>query len=230
MPTFAVTKAGTAGSPATEIRPICAGLGIINPAAGAPGTLGLLLTSDGTDRWLLSCYHVVCRLYRFGVTQPFSMGEEVYQPAPGNGATPIAMLQPGAVRSLSDRALDAAAVRVAAGVQCAAGAHGLAGIAAGQPALEPQPQMRVVKSGRATGVTHGFVDRVRVIDGVPRAEVVYDFDEADAQFVAAGDSGAVWFDRLTGRPVAMHQGETNAGASSAVSLSAVLALLALSPA
>ncbi len=136
---------------------------------------------------------------------------------------------PGDVRSLSDRALDAAAVRISNTIQTASGAIGLSGIAR-LPAAVPQEQTKVVKSGLATGVTHGFVDTVRTIDGVTRVEVVYDFDEGDAQFVAAGDSGAVWFDRQTGQPVAMHQGETNTGASSSVAIIDLLNRMALSPA
>ena len=25
------------------------------------GTLGVVLTSDGLDRWILTCHHVICR-------------------------------------------------------------------------------------------------------------------------------------------------------------------------
>lgn len=228
MPGFAVTSTPALMPASGVIRPLLAGAALFNPHAGTLGTLGLLLTSDGLDRWLLSCYHVVCRPYKFGVMQPFTMGEEIFQPRPGNGALPVAVLFPGDVRSLSERVLDAAAVRISNQVQTAAGAIGLSGIASLQAAF-PQERMKVIKSGLATGVTHGFVDTVRSIDGVTRVEVVYDFDEADAQFVAAGDSGAVWFDRQTGQPVAMHQGETNAGASSAVAVVDVLSRLALSP-
>jgi hypothetical protein len=77
------------------------------------------------------------------------------------------------------------------------------------------PGMRVIKSGRTTGVTTGVVTATRV-NGVqinygtrtaPRIATFNDtieiVSDGAAPFSAPGDSGSVILDRDTGRPVAL---------------------------
>jgi hypothetical protein len=222
---FVVHRGAGDPDPAGVVRPVRPGASIVNPGGGVRGTIGLLVTSDGADRWILSCYHVLCRPYLHGAAQPLVMGERVFQPEGVGGAQPIATLRAGEVRSLSDRRLDAAVVRLEAGLgfsEVPLGVHGLTKIGG---VMEPVRGMRVIKSGAKTGVTHGIISLVQTVDGATRVEIDFDWDEADDRFVESGDSGAAWIDRSTGCAVAMHNGVTNAGASAAVALKPVLAML-----
>ena len=42
-------------------RPLRAGTLIFQPDNNEAGTLGMVVTSDGVDRWGLTCHHVVAR-------------------------------------------------------------------------------------------------------------------------------------------------------------------------
>ena len=226
MPPFLVNKAASAIVPASIIRPIRAGTSILNPASGTRGTIGLLLTSDGFDRWLLSCYHVVCRPYRLGQVVPFGFGEAVFQPDAAAAIAPVAILAPGLIRPLPERMLDAAAVRID-GERTVDEILGLDGIIRVNGVIPPQLGMPVIKSGAMTGVTHGIVSSVLQFPAGLRVEVDFDPNEADQSFVAPGDSGAVWIDRITGAAVAMHNGETSSGASTGTALVTLLPQLGL---
>ena len=117
------------------------GMGIINPKANRPGTIGLI-AAKGASRYLVSCYHVLCRPDR----TTFQKGEPIYLSADVNQAVPVARAEQG----LAD--LDAAAALVVDGVEALAGVIGLAPLA--EPA-EPEEGMTVVKVGHATGKTEG---------------------------------------------------------------------------
>lgn len=81
--------------------------------------------------------------------------------------------------------------------------------------LAAVPGMRVVKSGRTTGVTHGIVTATRVNGvqvnyGTHTAPLIAAFNDTisiiglDGQtFSAPGDSGSVILEESTGRPVAL---------------------------
>lgn len=177
-------------------RPLQGGIAIYNPNAGGVGTLGLVATSDGQDRWVVSCYHVLGRPNG----ELFNDDELIYQPTDTAAGSVVAKT----VANKSDASLDCAAARVEPGVQSNPTILGLPPLAA--PTV-PAVGMRVIKSGRETGVTEGVIwsilgDQVviRVGPGFPPGYNLCDI----------GDSGAIWVDRTTGAPVALHTaGNTN---------------------
>src|SRR2546422_935185 len=122
------------------------GMGIINPKTNRPGTIGLIAT-QGASRYLVSCYHVLCRLDRAA----FQKGEEIYLAEDAIQAVPIARTEQG----LAD--LDAAAALVVDNVEALAGIIGFPPLA--EP-VEPEEGMKVVKLGHATGKTEGQILRV----------------------------------------------------------------------
>jgi hypothetical protein len=166
-------------------RPLRAGIRIFNPAVNEPGTLGFLATAGGSDRWIVSCYHVLCGP---------GDGEPVYQPID----------DPDCLVAVTDRAraradLDCAAARLAAGVGAISDILGV-----GPPALpvEPRRDMQVIKSGAVTGVTEGTI--VDVQAGRVEIEPV---GLPDGYLLnAAGDSGSLWVVKGTLEPVVLHQG------------------------
>ena len=91
-------------------RPIRAGIEIRNTTLLEPGTIGLIATSDGQDRWIVSCHHVLC-------TGRFP--EEIVQPI-GKGNV-IAMNDAGRARD----DLDCAAARIVDGIQVIAEVLGI---------------------------------------------------------------------------------------------------------
>jgi hypothetical protein len=192
-------------------RPLRAGTYIYNPAAAEPGTLGWFATSNNVDRWLVSCYHVLCRP-NFGA---FVAGEPVFQPNSDAGI--IATVQ------LGDPALDVAAALVSPGIKIELEILGLPPI---QPPIAPQPGMRVLKSGMAIGITEGVI--TAVAQGQVEIDLVPGFPN-DYDLSAPGDSGALWIERATGAPVAMHTGLKPSGVATAVAWLDALAALNLNP-
>ncbi|HZN65648.1 MAG TPA: hypothetical protein VFB66_10115 [Tepidisphaeraceae bacterium] len=200
-------------------RPLRAGVQVMNPIVGQPGTLGCFATGDGADRWIVSCYHVLCRLHR----SVFAPGEPICQPFdPAADAVAKVML--------GDSALDCAAALVDNGVVIEPRIVGMPRLA--EPAA-PMVGMEVIKSGMATGVTEGLI-----VDVKPDDTVVIDLrtnyprftgGTAGYEFCAAGDSGALWVDPETLSPVAMHTGDLPAagGLGCGVSFPTVLARLGL---
>ena len=196
-------------------RPLIGGCVVINPLNDRPGTLGFVAT-DGTDRWIVSCYHVLCR----SAGLPFADGEEIYQPLVTRGGGVVARTS----RVRADPALDCAAARVELGVAAGPGIVGLPPLV--QPAAEPIVGMRLLKSGAETGVTEGEIHSVngtrveiRAPAGWPQSYVVSEY----------GDSGALWVERETGAPVALHTSGSTTGVSRAFALkiTAVLTRLGL---
>jgi hypothetical protein len=193
-------------------RPLQGGIEIINPANDRPGTLGAIAT-DGTDRYALSCYHVLCRPNG----GPFVDGESVMQSLTQRAGSPIGNI----FAANASAALDCAAARVTPGVASAGRILGLPRLA--QP-IAPVAGMRVLKSGYLTGVTEGEVVRVQgdeVEIGRPRG---YPPQYEPSDF---GDSGALWVERGSGSPVAMHTGVSPGANAIGVSIQAVLHTLGL---
>ena len=193
-------------------RPLRGGVGILNPRVMHPGTLGAIL-SAGTERYLLSCHHVLVGESPGAVPD----GEAVYQPNTANALVATVAL------ALSDRVLDCAVARVVNGVDCLGEILGLpvlAGIA------DPVEGMRVIKSGAETGVTEGVVDLVNG-DQV-RIAVPSEFD-AEYELSAEGDSGALWVCRDSMKAVALHKGGSASGVHFAFStrLNAILGKLGM---
>ena len=182
---------------AGRFRPLRGGIAVLNPRVNQSGTIGLVATSNGTDRWIVSAYHVLC-----GDRDDWTDGEPVYQPVDAEEGALVATL----ARDRARRDLDIAAAKVIAAVPTAGELLGLRPLT---PATRPVPNQRVVKSGLATGVTEGVVARM---DGAGRVvvEVPKGFPPGYS-LAEVGDSGAVWVSRQTGAPVAMHLGSTDAG-------------------
>jgi len=62
-------------------RPLRAGVAVLNPIVNKIGTIGCIATSNGHDRWLVSCYHVLGRID----FSAFNDGEPIFQPVDGMG-------------------------------------------------------------------------------------------------------------------------------------------------
>ena len=192
-------------------RPLRGGTIVFNPNVGVLGTLGLIATSDGIDRWLISCYHVLGRANG----APFADNEPVTQ---GDLVTPIARLR----SARADSALDCIAAEVDPGVACVRDILGLPPVTqVGQPMVG----MRVVKSGRETGVTEGLVEAINgnevVIGLVPTFP-------RDYELSGVGDSGAVWIEPTSGAAMALHRAGNSATRKAfAASFPAVLTSLGL---
>lgn len=181
-------------------RPLRGGVLIVNANVRVLGTVGLVATSDGHDRWLVTARHVLARTGG----PPLQDGEPVFQP--GEGAGPfVAVTRTGR----ADPDLDAAAALVIDGVEAVGEILGLGALA---PVKDPAAGMRVVKSGIATGITEGVVDevagdrvRIRLPPGFPSKYELSD----------VSDSGAVWLEQATMAPVALHRAGEDTGVETA---------------
>ena len=184
---------------------------MFNPHVGILGTLGLVATSTGADRWILSCYHVLGRA-NFGA---FADQEPVMQ---GDLSTPVARVSV----ARADPVLDCVAALVDPGIAAVGEILGLPPV---QPPIGPFTGMRVIKAGRETGVTEGTIQSVAgnaVVIGLTGGF------PADYSASGIGDSGAVWVERGTGAPVALHQaGNPATREAFAFDIRAVLASLRL---
>jgi hypothetical protein len=173
-------------------RPVRSGTLIFQPHNNEAGTLGAVLTSDGQDRWLLTCRHVVARPdNRIVIT------DSILQPDIANGA--IATL----AGALADQALDCAAARLQ--VSSSDEVLGL-----GKPTAFKAPTvgMRVVKSGWKTGVTEGQIRQLSGNEVVIERLAGY---PSDYLLGTRGDSGSVWLETMTLAPVALHTREAAVG-------------------
>jgi hypothetical protein len=145
----------------------------------------MVLTSDGVDRWALTCRHVLAR--RDGT---IAAADRLFQPDAAHGA--IATL----AGLLGDVGLDCAAVRL----DVAASAE-ILGIGTPAACRAPMVGMRVVKSGWKTGVSEGRIQQVNGNDVVVEPLAGY---PVEYLLAAQGDSGAVWMEARSLAPVALH--------------------------
>lgn len=169
--------------------PVRGGVAIQNPAIGNFGTAGFVATSDGNDRWIVSCYHVLCRA---SGEMPQNSPEPIFYPFDLARRNPIGL----ASTDRADKELDCAAALVPS--RLALGQ--ILGIGRLAAPAQPAVGMRVLKSGAVTGVTEGFILKVTETEievapfGMPER---YELTEE-------GDSGALWVDADTHAPVALH--------------------------
>ena len=172
------------------------GIAIHNPKAddrgsgGAYGTLGFIATSDGADRWVVSCYHVLCRK---GEDMPDGVVEPLYHPSSQVQPSPVATVSSGR----ADRELDCAAGRILMPTHTVGEILGIGALA---DPVDPVVGMRVIKSGAQTGVTEGRITHVA------RSEIEISptgFPD-EYQLSEVGDSGSLWIDAATHSPVALH--------------------------
>lgn len=179
-------------------RPLRGGIAILNPIVNQIGTLGFIGTSDGQDRWLVSCYHVLGRIDK----SAFNDGESVYQPIndPGNLVAKMDI-------NRADAVLDCAAAKLEPGVHSSGQVLELPLITG---VCEPVVGMRVIKSGCVTGVTEGIITNINNDDleiGIaPGFPLQYELSKE-------GDSGALWVSASDGLAVALHRAGNNYGKS-----------------
>lgn len=194
-------------------RPLQGGVLIINPLNARPGTLGGIATRSGADRFLISCYHVLCRPNQ----DPFVDDEPILQSLLSKGGSRVG----GVFAADTSAGLDCAAARIDIGVATVGSILGIGPVGAPAP---PTVGMRVYKSGYVTGVTEGEIVQVQgstvEIQHAPGYPTQYESSDF-------GDSGSFWVEQQSGSPVAMHTAGIANGNAKAVSLPAVLAALNL---
>lgn len=170
-------------------RPLRGGIAIQNPVVKNLGTLGCVATSDGADRWIVSCYHVLCRLngvFPPGATEPICQPYDIRDP------NPVAFISDARI----DAILDCAAALVPNGAAIGE-ILGISKLSAPIPAITG---MRVIKSGAETGITEG---RVVSVAG-NEVEIAPLGLPADYDLSEGGDSGAIWIDAASNAPIALH--------------------------
>jgi hypothetical protein len=172
-------------------RPLKAGIAVQNPVVRQIGTIGLIATADGNDRWIVSCYHVLCR---FNGVFPAGGREPIFQPFETDDTNPVAEID----GSRADRQLDCAAALIG-DVPTVSQIFGIGQLS--QPS-DAVVGMRVIKCGADTGVTEGSV--AKISNG--SVEILATGSSPDYQLSGPGDSGAAWVDANTGAPVALHTG------------------------
>jgi len=177
------------------------GISISNEYHYSFGTLGgLVRDRKSGDDMLLSNWHVLAG--RWGV-QP---GQLIYQPGRLDGGTRVDAIA-GYTRDAMSTNLDAAVATL----------NGSRKLLTEQVGLKPvtgvsqaEIGMRVVKSGRKTGVTFG---RVTAIEGI--AKMNYDYverimrdiitiDSLSGEVSSGGDSGSWWLDAETMHVIGLH--------------------------
>ena len=183
-------------------NPMVGGLSISDGYSGGYGTLGGLAWDNVSgDPMVLSNFHVLASR---GYARP---GYPVIQPGRGDGGTEVIAIFD---RHAMDQGMDAAVARLNGRRPLdnnQLDLHAVMGMAA------PQPGMRLCKSGRASGVTHGLVSGIggvlkmrypisgeRLIRNVTHIVPLYQ----GAQVSAPGDSGSYWLDASTYRAVGLH--------------------------
>jgi len=195
-------------------RPLMAGIAVSNPNVDRFGTIGLILTSNGVDRWILGCYHVLGRENGTAALE----GEPVYQPRRKDVPQSIGSLR----LAQSSQSDDFALAEISQAIVCSPGIFGLGWVGA---ATQPQIGQKVLKSGVGSGVTQGRVVDIQGntvhIDGFPEFP-------ADYELSSGADSGAVWVTADTHAPVALHQrGNPQGGKEIAIGFSMVRLLTTL---
>lgn len=195
-------------------RPLLGGIAIYNPNAMNQGTLGFVAMDDANERWIVSCYHVLCR---FQGLFPNGASENVFQPSfsypAGNPLNPVAVV----TNQRIDPLLDIAAARVING-EAVGRIYGVGKL--GNVTAQSPINRRVIKSGIQTEITEGIVSAVS-------AQEIQIARIQDHTLSEPGDSGSLWLDAETLAPVAMHTGMLNSQTATARPIQLVLSTLNL---
>lgn len=194
-------------------RPIRPGTFVHNPLTTGGGTIGLIATSDGADRWIVGCYHVLVRAN----LSPGQNGEPIYQPTQTSGAIAETTI------ARSDTSIDAAAAKCLAGIIAVNDVLALGPV---NGVTDATVDMRVRKSGAETGVTDGVIESITGNEIIIRVPPEY---PAGYSITERGDSGSLWVEAATNAAVALNLGLTGVGSTSArtVSIKHVLTKLGL---
>ena len=218
----------SAGSPSSgvppqrrKVRPIVGGVSIAPVNEQFVGTLGCFLRriSGGTEQiFALSNNHVLADTNRLPIgTQIVQPGPEVAPTQPGDIFAALSSFVPiqfpvSRLNPVVNR-LDCAIAIVTNKSAIRTGK--IFGITRFTPSvLTPVPGMRVIKSGRTSGVTTGIVTATRVNGvqinyGTNNAPRIATFNDTisivgdNGPFSAPGDSGSIIIDQATNRPVAL---------------------------
>jgi len=202
-------------------RPVVAGLSIAPANESFVGTLGCFLRriTAGTEQvFALSNNHVLADTNRLPIgTQIVQPGPEVAPTRPGDVFAALSAFIP---LQFPTSRLEPVANRFDAAIAVVSDmrlikTRSMFRINNYTPQLATAlPGMRVIKSGRTTGVTTGTVtsvnvDRVQVNYGTRTSPRIATFNDTieivgdSGPFSAPGDSGSVILNRDTGRPVAL---------------------------
>ncbi len=187
--------------PLARVRPLIGGISIANGTLlnAELGTIGFIGTSDGIDRWIVSCYHVLCG----SLAGPQTEDCTIYQPSAATGDPAIAVVEMGS--PMRSQRLDCAAAPIApslAGIQ--SDVLGFGTLSFHFEDLPPSLVGReVAKFGAESRLTLGIVHgetaqdlRIKRPPGTPGTTAV----------TTRGDSGALWIDTHTNIPVGLNRG------------------------
>lgn len=184
-------------------NPLRGGISIFNPLKYLYGTLGAKVIDRNTGaEMLLSNWHVLAGAW-YAPT-----GMEIYQPvwAVWNGSNQrVARLS----RHAMSQGLDAAVAEMTGDRTIINQQYELGPINGVTP---PERGLRVVKSGRTTGVTYGVitgVDGYRVENYDGRRQVIRNIIHIaqapeGGTVSSAGDSGSIWMEQSTNKAVGLH--------------------------
>lgn len=216
------TATALAGTPQrNRVRPIVGGLSIAPLNEFFVGTLGCFLrrvTAGAEQFFALSNNHVMADTNRLPIgTSIVQPGPEVAPTNPGDIFAALSAFVP--IQFPASRLTPVvnrfdAAIAVVSDLSLIHRGQ-MFGIGNYTPQLAaPVPGMRVIKSGRTTGVTTGVVmatgvNSVQVNYGTPTSPRIATFNDTieivgdSGPFSAPGDSGSVILERSSGRPVAL---------------------------
>ena len=196
-----------------RINPLAGGISCGNPRITA-GTLGAIVWDRTNGKpSILSNWHVLCG------SQNCEAGEAIRQPGKLDGGTEQDKVA-GLTRFRLDRDSDAAIANLSGQREFTRDVVGLDPISG---VTEPQLGMKVVKSGRTTGITEGKIDgvnmslsinygggTVQTFQNQIRIVPLPPWPNTDYEVSEGGDSGSVWIEQSSNRAVGLHfAGETN---------------------
>lgn len=191
-----------------KYRPLRSGIEIYNPKVDQEGSLGLILT-DGQDRFILSAYHVLCSDSNLIDCDP------IYQPTPDPNC-----LVAHVTLNYCDQNIDYGVAKMVQAISSVREVLELGAIS-NTPAA-PAEGMRVCKFGITTRLTEGKI----VCPATNDLITIKPLDDypPDYNLSSIGDSGSVWIEQETGKPVAIHKsGDDNNGSTAfAIPLTTIL--------
>jgi len=208
-------------------NPLRGGISISNEWSYGYGTLGGFVKDCLTgDNMILSAWHV---LANSAYTQP---GLRILQPGVGDGGSTqytIARF----TRHAMNQGIDAAVAKLEGPRSMLNDEYEIGPV---RGVVEPTMGMRLVKSGRASQVTHGLISGVEGEQpiwyaGFPRKirHIVHISQSPEGGEVSrSGDSGSWWLDEATNKVAALHfAGDDNPEYALAISMPRVLDALAV---
>lgn len=183
-------------------NPLSGGISISNEWDYNFGTLGGKVRDRLTgDDMLLSASHVLSGFYRKSELR-------IYQPGTADGGKHLHTIA-WLIRDVMDKGIDAAVARLAGNRPIVNDQIGLGPVLG---VMEPVLGSRVIKSGRASGITEGIVTGLEGIITIPyrgfrriiRHLVHIAQTPERGQVSTGGDSGSWWLEKETKKAVGLH--------------------------